>query len=61
MTMSILHRVTGAALYFGTLLVAWWLIAAATSESYFEFVSMILGLGSAGWFCSATPGRWSTI
>ena len=29
MTMSILHRVTGGALYFGTLLVAWWLIAAA--------------------------------
>jgi succinate dehydrogenase / fumarate reductase cytochrome b subunit len=46
MTMSILHRVTGGALYFGTLLVAWWLIAAATSESYFEFVSMILG----SWF-----------
>ena len=32
MTMSIVHRITGAALYFGTLLVAWWLIAAATSE-----------------------------
>jgi len=46
MTMSILHRVTGGALYFGTLLVAWWLIAAATSESYFEFVSTILG----SWF-----------
>ncbi|MCX7302843.1 MAG: succinate dehydrogenase, cytochrome b556 subunit [Hyphomicrobiales bacterium] len=43
MTMSILHRVTGGALYFGTLLVAWWLIAAATSESYFDFVSAILG------------------
>lgn len=43
MTMSILHRVTGGALYFGTLLVAWWLIAAATSQHYFDFVSWIYG------------------
>jgi succinate dehydrogenase / fumarate reductase cytochrome b subunit len=43
MTMSIIHRITGAALYFGTLLVAWWLIAAATSERYFDFVNMIYG------------------
>lgn len=46
MAMSILHRITGAALYFGTLLVAWWLIAAATSQSYFEFVNGIFG----SWF-----------
>jgi succinate dehydrogenase / fumarate reductase cytochrome b subunit len=43
MTMSIVHRITGGALYFGTLLVAWWLIAAATSQSYFDFVNVILG------------------
>jgi len=43
MTMSIVHRITGAALYFGTLLVAWWLIAAATSERYFDFVNMVYG------------------
>ena len=43
MTMSILHRITGCALYFGTLLVAWWLIAAATSQSYFDFVNGIFG------------------
>ena len=43
MLMSILHRLTGAALYAGTLLVAWWLIAAATSEPYFQFVDGILG------------------
>ncbi|MBB6465732.1 succinate dehydrogenase, cytochrome b556 subunit [Aminobacter carboxidus] len=43
MTTSILHRITGCALYFGTLLVAWWLIAAATSEHYFEFVSWVFG------------------
>ena len=42
MTMSILHRITGGALYVGTLLVAWWLIAAATSESYFAFVDGIV-------------------
>ena len=28
MMMSILHRITGVGLYFGTLLIAWWLIAA---------------------------------
>lgn len=43
MTMSILHRVTGAALYVGTLLVAWWLIAAAGPQSYFDFVNGIFG------------------
>jgi succinate dehydrogenase / fumarate reductase cytochrome b subunit len=43
MTTSILHRITGAALYFGTLLVAWWLIAAATSETHFDFVNGIFG------------------
>lgn len=39
MVMSILHRITGAALYFGTLLLAWWLIAAATGPDYFNYVS----------------------
>jgi succinate dehydrogenase / fumarate reductase cytochrome b subunit len=29
MIMSIVHRATGLALYFGTVLLAWWLIAAA--------------------------------
>ena len=43
MLMSILHRITGGALYFGTLLVAWWLIAAAISEPYFNFVNAIYG------------------
>ncbi|MGO4438016.1 succinate dehydrogenase, cytochrome b556 subunit [Rhizobium sp. RAF56] len=43
MVMSILHRITGGALYFGTLLVAWWLIAAATGQAYFEWVNWILG------------------
>lgn len=48
MVMSILHRITGSALYFGTLLVAWWLVAAATSESAFE---------TANWFFGSILGR----
>ena len=43
MVMSIVHRITGVALYFGTLVVAWWLIAASTSESYFDFVQTFIG------------------
>ena len=43
MTMSIAHRVTGGALYFGMLLLAWWLIAAASGEAYFNFVNGIFG------------------
>ncbi len=39
MVMSILHRITGAALYFGTLLLAWWLIAAATGPEAFALVN----------------------
>ena len=30
MMMSIVHRITGAALYFGTLLLVWWLLAVAS-------------------------------
>lgn len=43
MVVSILHRITGAALYFGTLIIAWWLIAAASGETYFAFVNSFLG------------------
>lgn len=39
MMMSIMHRLTGVALYFGAALFAWWLIAAATSPGYFDFVN----------------------
>ena len=41
MVMSILHRLTGAALYFGTLLLAAWLIAAAMGEAPFALVSAV--------------------
>ncbi len=43
MYMSILHRITGGALYFGVILVAWWLIAAAAGPEYFEFVNAVFG------------------
>ena len=43
MVMSIVHRITGAALYFGTLLLAWWLIAAATGPSYLAYVNGLFG------------------
>jgi succinate dehydrogenase / fumarate reductase cytochrome b subunit len=46
MTMSIVHRITGCALYVGTLLVAWWLTAAVGPQSYFDFVNGIFG----SWF-----------
>ena len=41
MMMSIVHRITGAALYFGTLLLAWWLIAAAAGPERLRAVSMV--------------------
>ncbi|MEM6667103.1 MAG: succinate dehydrogenase, cytochrome b556 subunit [Pseudomonadota bacterium] len=43
MMMSILHRITGSALYVGMLLVAWWLIAAASGPVYFDWVNGIFG------------------
>lgn len=43
MVMSILHRMTGAALYFGSLLLAWWLVAAASGPEYFAYVNGIFG------------------
>jgi succinate dehydrogenase / fumarate reductase cytochrome b subunit len=47
MMMSIVHRITGAGLYFGTLLIAWWLIAAASSPNAYagigSFMSSFLG------------------
>ena len=43
MTMSIMHRMTGAALYFGTLLLVWWLVALASGPEYFAYVQDIAG------------------
>jgi succinate dehydrogenase / fumarate reductase cytochrome b subunit len=49
MMMSIVHRMTGGALYFGTLLVAWWLLAAASGPNAYA------GFGS---FMSSFVGRF---
>jgi succinate dehydrogenase / fumarate reductase cytochrome b subunit len=43
MLMSIVHRITGAALYFGTILLAWWLIATASGPAAFKTVSWFMG------------------
>ncbi len=48
MAMSIAHRLTGAALYFGTALIAWWLIAAASGPN---------GYGTVQWFMGTWIGR----
>lgn len=39
MMMSIAHRITGFALYLGTLLLAAWLTAAASGPEYFDLVN----------------------
>jgi succinate dehydrogenase / fumarate reductase cytochrome b subunit len=46
MMMSIVHRITGFCLYFGTLLMAWWLIAAASGPKPYE----IMGSFMSSWF-----------
>jgi succinate dehydrogenase / fumarate reductase cytochrome b subunit len=48
MLMSIVHRITGAALYFGTILLVWWLVALASGpEAY----------ATASWFFASWLGR----
>jgi succinate dehydrogenase / fumarate reductase, cytochrome b subunit len=39
MAMSVFHRITGAALYGGTVLLALWLLALATGGRFFEVVN----------------------
>ena len=46
MAMSILHRIVGCALYGGTLLVAWWLIAAASGPDAYAVFQSVAG----SWF-----------
>jgi succinate dehydrogenase / fumarate reductase cytochrome b subunit len=48
MMMSIVHRITGAALYFGLLLLAWWLIATAAGPNAY---------GKVQWFMDSLIGR----
>ncbi len=49
MVMSIVHRITGVALYFGTLLLAWWFVAAAIGPGAYATVAGVLG----SWFGQA--------
>jgi succinate dehydrogenase / fumarate reductase cytochrome b subunit len=41
--MSGFHRVTGAALYFGMVLVAWWLVAAASGPNAYGYFEWFMG------------------
>lgn len=43
MMLSMIHRITGAALYFGTALLVWWLIALASSGEAFATVTWFMG------------------
>lgn len=43
MVMSIVHRITGVALYFGIVLFVAWLVAAATSPAWFGTINAIYG------------------
>lgn len=43
MIASIMHRVTGSALYFGTLLVAAWLVSIASGEQYYSMAQAAFG------------------
>jgi succinate dehydrogenase / fumarate reductase cytochrome b subunit len=43
MMMSILHRITGIALYGGSILLVWWFLAAAQSDAYFDLVQSFFG------------------
>src|SRR3546814_15494672 len=43
MATSILHRATGIALAVGSLLLAWWLLAAAAGPDYYSMVQAIMG------------------
>ena len=43
MMMSIMHRITGIGLYFGIVLLVGWLLAAAISDSCFDFAQGFFG------------------
>jgi len=43
MMMSIVHRATGMALYAGTLLMVWWLVAAAAGPAAYADVEWFMG------------------
>lgn len=53
--LSIFHRLTGVVLSFGTLILAWWLMAAASGPDYFNYVQDIVGT----WFGYLLLFGWS--
>ena len=40
--LSITHRATGVALSAGTILLIWWIVAAASGEEYFSLIKEIM-------------------
>jgi len=69
--MSIVHRITGIALYFGTLLLAWWLISRASGPTAYAnvqaFTSSFIGRlivfaipGAAAYLLSAQHFVWTS-
>jgi succinate dehydrogenase / fumarate reductase cytochrome b subunit len=50
--LSIMHRITGSAWSVGTVLLVWWLVAAATGEESFAARSGSWAASSACWPCS---------
>ncbi len=43
MALSIVHRITGAGLAVGTILLVWWLLALAAGPDYYAYVQGLLG------------------
>jgi len=43
MMMSIMHRITGVALFFGAILFVWWVFAAAYSDNAFAIAQSFFG------------------
>jgi succinate dehydrogenase / fumarate reductase cytochrome b subunit len=46
MAMSIVHRITGGALYFGVIIVAWWLLAVGAGPNAYAIFESYIG----SWF-----------
>ena len=61
MVMSIVHRITGCALYFGTVLVAWWLIAAASGPEYYDWAMWAFGTIIGQLILFGYTWRWCII
>ena len=59
MMMSIMHRITGIGLYFGIVLLVWWLMAAAISDSILISCRDFSATGLAG--CLLFGFTWALI